>query len=129
VANSRFVAICRHDHFGVVLVLDNWVSQAVADRSTLQVDVYGAGGQFLIVLPYLVRRGRDAAAKSRLRVIPINESAVEHGSARACGCGGVLVTRIRLPERVEVVLLVLRVGLEELLQEIVPANQGTPHML
>ena len=49
---------------------------------------------------------------------------MDRGYARAW-TWGVLVTRIRLPERVEVVLPVLWVGFEELLQEIVPGNQGT----
>ena len=94
-AHRRLVAVGRDDHLRIIGVLDERVGQAVAHGGAFEVDVHSARRGLLVVLPDLVRSG------------------------------GLVVPRVRLTKGEEVVLLVLRVLLEELLQEVVHVDCDT----
>ena len=83
------MAVCGDRHLGVVRVLDGWVREPIAHAGADQVDVQRVRGRREVVLP-------DGVGD----------------------CGDV-VARVRLAECEEGELGVLRVRLEEVLEEVV----------
>ena len=114
----RWLMMIRgHRHIRVILILDSRCGKSISNGHAFQVDQHTVARRLLVSLPYLVGHGWNVVSSIRLSNLQIQWSIKMYSIFWTCFKA--LGREDEGIYREEVVLLVFRVSLEELLQEVV----------